>query len=84
MAKARLIPAIAGKEQVQAKSIYCFTHRMNYVSVTKTCGPTKEQGVCDISRQLMLARAMCPSCCPFDPVKHELKGVGTRSEPRSA
>ena len=83
MAKARLIPAIAGKEQVQTKSIYCFTHRMNYASVTKTFGPTEEQGICGISRQLMLARAMCPSHCPFDPVKRELKGEGTWSEPRS-
>lgn len=83
MAKARLIPAIAGKEQVQTKSIYYFNHRMNYVSVTKTFGPTEEQGVCGISRQLMPARAMCPSCCPFVSVKCGLKGEGTWSEPRS-
>lgn len=52
-------------------------------SVTKTFGPTEEQGICGISRQLMLARAMCLSHCPFDPLKRELKGEGTWSEPRS-
>lgn len=75
MAKAGLIPSIAGKEQVQTKSIYYFNHRMNYVSVTRTFGPTEEQGVCGIIRQMMLARAMYLSYCPFVPVKRGLKGT---------